>query len=157
MSVASLQLVQEFEIVPGDEADPRVSLALSGKIECYVRSETRGMALLRQADAAVYSQGGGPAVWLNFPGCQASGTDVRRCSGEFEVPPLTLPSGRYALVVTLVLETATDGPLRGHSVAVFATGFNAGRWTSPDAVLDDLDEEALGLAVTVKTTPPPSK
>src|SRR4051812_16606087 len=64
ISVESIQLVQEFEIVPGSDGDPMVEVALSGKIDGYVRSELKSSASLRVADATVYSLEGGPSVWL---------------------------------------------------------------------------------------------
>ena len=67
-----IQLVQEFEIVPGDPHDPRVMLSFTGTLDGYVRSEKHSAAALRQADAAVYPVDGGPSISLGFTPCSAS-------------------------------------------------------------------------------------
>jgi hypothetical protein len=155
-SVESLQLVQEFEIVPGDEGDPRVEISLSGKLDGYVRSELRSSASLRLADASVYPACGGPSLWLAFPPCCASGTSSARCEQETRSPPLTVTTGRYVLVMNLVLETTAANLFRGHAEAVFAPGRQPGRWTSPiENPFEDVEADDFGLTVLLRTASPP--
>jgi hypothetical protein len=156
-SIATVQLVQEFDIVPGDPKAPWVLLSLSGKLEGYVRSESHAAASLRQADAVVYPASGGPAVWLAFPACcGVSDTSASPCKQQYEAPSVTMPAGHYVLVMNLVLEADADGLFRGHGVAVFAPRFHAGTWRSEAAAVESLKEEDFGFAVTLKATAPPS-
>jgi hypothetical protein len=154
-SLASIQLVQEFDIVPGDPEDPRVMLTLGGKLDGYLRSECKGTACLRLADAAVYPACGGPTLGLSFPPSCSSGNGSHRCEAEAQSPSLMLLAGRYVLVVRLVLETTADGLFRGHGEAVFAPGTREGTWTSKDNPPPELEGEDFGFAVTLRADAPP--
>ena len=103
--------------------------SLSAKLDGYLRSENRGAAGLRVADAAVHPAGGGPAVWLAFPPCQTSSDGMQRCEREAEPTSLTLPAGHYVLVANLVIETTTGGFLRSHAEAIFSPGRREGSWS----------------------------
>ncbi len=153
-SLASIQLVQEFDILPGDPEDPRVLLTLGGKLDGYLRSETKGTACLRLADATVYPACGGPTLGVSFPPSSSSGNGSHRCEAETQSPSLLLLAGRYVLVVRLVLETNANGLFRGHAEAVFSPGGRAGTWTSKDNPPPDLEGEDFGLAVTLRADAP---
>jgi hypothetical protein len=52
-TVATLQLVQEFTIVPASEEENLAQLSLSGKLDGYLRSEKHASASLRVVEAVV--------------------------------------------------------------------------------------------------------
>ena len=153
VSVSALQLVQEFEVVPGAPSDPLVRLSLSGKIDGYVRSEKHGAAGLRLANASVTPACGGPTLGVVFPPCRISDTSRERCRSAAEPTQLDLPPGKYVLVANLVLETDVDGILRSHAEAVFSPGNHyLGDWKSNDSEKPDVERKDFGLIVTLKAS-----
>ena len=151
-----VRLVHEFEVTPPDDSGALVGLRMSGKLDGYVRSEANGSACLRSADAAVYPAcGGGPVLSLAFPPCCAPPGGAGRCQQEFELPPQTLPAGRYVLVADLTPEASVDGTCRGHAEAVFAPGPRVGTWYPLPNAMSQLDGKGFGLAITLKVQPLP--
>jgi hypothetical protein len=155
--VATIQLVQEFEIIPGDPEDPRVMLALSGKIDGYVSGEHKGTGALRRADATVYPADGGTAVWLAFPPEHNPSDSAQRYVREEHPAPLTLTAGRYVLVANLVLETTARSAFRDHGAAVFAPSDPKSSWMfAEENPFEDANEEDFGFTIVLRTaTPPP--
>ncbi len=163
--VGPLQMVQEFEIVPGELTNLQVELALSARIDGFLRTEYNGAAMVRVADAAVYPEGGGPTLWVAFPSygnaCDNSecgdleGTAVR-VEQEVESPPLVLPVGKFILVANLVLETNGGHGVRNHAVAVFAPRDPKTVWMFAEEIPfeEEIDEKKFGLTITLKASTP---
>jgi hypothetical protein len=157
VSVASLQLVQEFEIVPGSPKDKMVVVSLSGKLDGYVRSEKKGTAGLRLADASIAPVGGGPMVWFSLPSSRVSATSLERCERSAKPVQVAVKPGRYVLVGRLVLETTVDGCIRSHAEAVFDPGNHfLGTWSSEDSPRPEVEGKDFGLAITIKVATSPS-
>jgi hypothetical protein len=157
-------------MVPGDPEDPRVALMLGSRIDGYLRSEQKGTACLRQADAVVYSVEGDWVLGVGFPPCSVLGTTSKHGEGETQTPPLILPAGPYVIVFRLVLETTADGLFRSHGESVFSPGSREGTWVSRSnpppgqefgiapvvaAPTPKLKEENFGFAVTLRADAPP--
>ncbi len=155
VSVGSLQLVQEFEIVSGAPDDPQVHLSLSGKLDGYVRTENDAAAGLRVASVSVNTASGVPAVWLKFASARVSNTSRLRCKSEAEPTEVLLPPGRYVLVADLVLDTAADGCFRSHAESIFAPGNHfLGTWKSANSPRPEIETDDFGLSITLKVAAP---
>jgi hypothetical protein len=163
LSLVTIELVQEFEIVPSDPQDPRVAVMLGSRIDGYLRSEQTGTACLRQADGVVYAVDGGSVLGVGFPPISVSGTTSRHCEGETQTPSLILPAGSYVIVVRLVLQTTADGLFRSHAESVFSPGSHDGTWVSRDnpppgqevGIAPLITSSSRGGAWVSKTNPPP--
>ena len=129
-------------------------VAFSGKLGGYVRTEKHSAAALRQADAVIYPVTGGPSITIGFTTCSASDGTATACVADSPGEPQLMPAGRYVLVMNLVLDASAGGVFRGHSVAVFAPGFNAGEWRKEADEIADLDDASFGLSITLKATRP---
>jgi hypothetical protein len=134
LSVASVQLVQEFEVVAGDPNRGTVELTLAAKMLGTIRTERNEKATgaIRVADAAIAVPGGSPFVWVAFPPYERSGVASERYEREVVAPPVRLPAGRYVLIANLVLATEVDACLRGHVEVIFAPPSERGSWKSED-------------------------
>ncbi|HWE38414.1 MAG TPA: hypothetical protein VG406_17715 [Isosphaeraceae bacterium] len=153
----TMHLVQPFAIDPGESKGGMVVLALSAKLDGYVRSVPQGAATLRRAGAAVYAAGGGPVAWLAFPAAATVDEGARRCKSSFDAPKVTLPAGRYVLVADLALDTTVEGICRGHAEAVFAPLVRRGTWDLEAGPFAKVDSEDFGLTVTAAVSAPPER
>jgi phosphoglycerate dehydrogenase-like enzyme len=132
LTVSSLQLVQEFEIVSADPAQPLVEISLAAKLLGVLRTEPndRATARLRVADAAIAQPGGPPLLSLGFAPDAVSGKASKRIERDADGGTAMLPPGRYVLVLNLVVETTVDKCLRGHAEALFAPPAHSYSWRS---------------------------
>ena len=153
-----VRLVQEFDLTPVEDDDPRVKLSMAGRLDGFLRTGPKGVADLCQADAVLFGPDGSACLSLGFPCGHASDDHLLRCTREVESQTLVGPPGRYVLVVTLALKTSAVGVFRGHAEAIFAPGRRPGTWTSHgDAQPPTVQEgEEFGLAVTVRADAPPN-
>ena len=130
-TVSSAQIVQEFDLDPGDSSQSMAKVSLSAKLLGTIRTEGRdakASAGVRVADAAIATCGGEPLVWVAFAPAGRSGNSSERDEREAEGGSAVLPAGRYILVANLVLETSVDACLRGHAEAVFAPPLEVMSW-----------------------------
>lgn len=133
-SVASIRLVQEFEIVAGDSRGSMITVSLSARLRATFRAERneKATAALRVADAAIAVPGGSPFLWLGFPPYQRCGPVSERFEQEGFAGSVLLPPGHYVLVANLRIETAVDSCLRGHAEVLFAPPAEGGTWKSAE-------------------------
>jgi hypothetical protein len=155
LASSNQRLVQEFDVEPADQDDPRVVLTLAGKIDGYVHTQGEGTASLRLVDATVYSADGGPPiVGLAFPTFRTPGPGVWRCEQESIPSSATTTAGRFVLVAHLITEAEVDGCFKGHAEAIFAPGPRSGTWNDPANKLAEIEDKSFGLAVTLETATP---
>jgi hypothetical protein len=154
LAAPTLRLVQPFEVTPGDPKDPWVVLTLSGKIDGYIRSAPQGSACLRVASAAIYPDDGGPMLGLAFPPACISDEAALRCNREVQLPPWTVPAGRFVLVAELAFEAVAEGVFHGHAEAVFAPAARRSTWEHKPGPFANVDAKDFGLTITLKVAAP---
>ncbi len=150
-AMASIRMVQPFDIETAPGANPWVSVTLTAEAEGYVRTMAPATGGLRLASAAVYPAAGGPPIALGLsPAGVADGRHFHY-QQSLSVPPTVVPAGRYVLVMDFAVEAAVSSLFYGYSAAVFASAIPRDPPVGANPYAD-LDPEALGFTVVLKAT-----
>jgi hypothetical protein len=153
------QLAQDLEITCSDPEQKTVTLTLDTALVGFVRSKGNAGACVRVAEVSLAPVGvQGAPMSLAYPPLCTEGTGGQLCNQHlppFEVP--VMPTGRYTLTATFVLDTRAAGVCDSHAVADFSPDTALPpEWVRTRDPFQGVSKKSFGFTATVTAAPPSS-
>ena len=157
MASEKFQLVQDLEITCSDPKQATVSLTIDTALAGFVRSKRKAGACVRLAQVCLTSVAVPSAsLSLSYPPLCVEGTGGQLCNQH--LPPLeapVMPTGRYTLTATFVLDSTASGVCDSHAVADFSPDTTLPTdWVRTRDPFQSVSKKAFGFTATITASPP---